>query len=159
VYPRWAPRRGLLILNEAAVTVTCIWWCREGPKKAFSPKKEGGTNHNPELGGAFDQLAAHFASEQPCRDTLPLITVSHNSIACAAMVAAQAQTAIAEHHHKTAFADLSEDTGEKAASQACMLACTPLSRGFAAYSLLHCLNSWSNLSAVMHAKTHNVFCR
>ena len=27
--------------------------------------KEGGSNKNPELGAAFDQLAAHFAGECP----------------------------------------------------------------------------------------------
>ncbi|CAK0760810.1 hypothetical protein CVIRNUC_002802 [Coccomyxa viridis] len=36
----------------------------EGPKKSFSPMKEGGSNKNPELGAAFDQLAAHFAGDR-----------------------------------------------------------------------------------------------
>ncbi|CAL5219502.1 g1344 [Coccomyxa viridis] len=36
----------------------------EGPKKAFSPTKQEGPKMNPELGSAFDQLAAKFADDR-----------------------------------------------------------------------------------------------
>lgn len=49
--------------DEACVQGRCFG-CREGPKKAFSPTKQDvGPKLNPELGSAFDQLAAKFAGK------------------------------------------------------------------------------------------------